>query len=179
MAAAKKSTRGSFVIAAAIVLVGLMVVVTLVILSRDDREPSVAPTTPAARVSDTPKVKPVPTELNSDGHGSTRDVFSPIPEPSTSPEPSQSPEPSSSPSPSINEDDLVRARVTRDADKDRPGELAHVGNVEIYTTSKQTCASKLGASANTRYDTKPKLGTWFLCKDGERWIVVSGPVYGE
>lgn len=170
--AAKKSSRGSFVIAAAIVFAALLIAVTLFALLRKPAPtPSPRPkTTPAGRVTKAPKAPPVAGGFTLPG----KDPFSPIPEPTPSP-PTKSPQPQ----PTSTDDDLIRDRVLREARHDRPGDVLKVVNVRITHTDRQTCASKLAASANARYSMDPKIGVWFLCKSGDKWVITSGPLYGE
>jgi hypothetical protein len=74
---------------------------------------------------------------------------------------------------------LVRNAVERAANKDRPGEVKHVGNVRFLRG--HGCASGEAASANVRYTTKDpsKIALWFACLKGNHWVVSQGPLYGE
>ena len=170
MASSNRSS-GASIIAGSIILVGIIVVITLVVLFRGDGENSAEPsTTPASSTSPDPDPEP----------SKSKDPKSPKPD---TPSPSPSARPSPAPSPTLPPPnyDTIRATVERAANRDRRGEVKHVGEVRIYKTDKGTCATRTGASVNVRYTSADpsKFGVWYLCQRGERWFITAGPLYGE
>ena len=151
-------SRGPWIIAGAIVVVGLVIVIVMVLLFRDSgtSEPvvSVTPT-------ESPSPSPTPTRTRS-------------PKPSVTP--TESPTPA--PSPSVDNSTLVREATQDAAEADRPGEVKHVGNVDFYKNT--ACATRQGAQANVRYTTPQKVAIFILCqKSNGNWKVTQGPIYGE
>ena len=168
--ATSKGSSGTPIIAGAVVLVGIMIVITLLLLNRDDGSSTAEPSTsPAA------SAQPEPSPSKSKRPKS--------PKPDTSPTSSPSARPSASPSPTPTipppNNDVIRATVARAANQDRRGEVKHVGGVKLYRTDKVSCATRSAASVGVRYDSSPNFGTFFLCQKGERWIITAGPLYGE
>ena len=165
---ATKRFSGAPIIAGSIVIVGILIVITLVVLLRDDGSTTAEPSTSPAASS-----QPEPSE--------SKRPRSPRPSPSSEPSPSPSSKPSPSPTPTLPppNNDVIRATVSRAANRDRHGEVTHVGQVRLYHTDKQTCPTRSGATVNVRYDSDPKFGLFYLCQRGERWVVTAGPLYGE
>ena len=122
--AKKKASRGSFVIAASIVLVGLLIVGTLVVMLRQPAVPA-APRHPSPVARVTPQAKRSPRDHVTQG-GGNGDPFSPVPDP-----PSPSASPTAQP---VDDAALIRDTVTRAARKDRPHEVTRVANVNITST---------------------------------------------
>jgi hypothetical protein len=169
MASSNRSS-GAPIIAGSIILVGILIVITLVILFRGDGSNTAEPsTTPAASIS------PEPEPSKSKRPKSPRPDQSPTPSASPSARPSPSPTPTLPPANYT----VIRDTTERAANRDRRGEVKHVGEVRLYKTDKATCATRSGATVNVRYSDSPKFGVWYLCQKGERWLVTAGPLYGE
>lgn len=152
-------SRGPWIIAGSIVVVGLIVVIALVLLFRDSSpEPEASPS-PSVTETVSPSASPTPTRTRP-------------------PKPSVTPTPQPSPSPTVDNATLVREATQDAADADRPGEVKHVGNVAFMKNS--SCATRNGASASVRYTSPIKQATFFLCqKSNGAWKVTQGPLYGE
>ena len=165
MAGKRSSSQGTWVVAGAIVLVGLLVVGVLVLLlggSDGDQTASPSATThsPNPPRTRSPHVRP------------SRSVT-----PSPSPTHTRSPSPSPSSEPS--EADLVRAVVEQQANIDRPSEVKTVGAVDFYD-DREACPQTGHAAATTvRFTSAPRTGIYFLCRSRTRWDIDSGPLYGE
>jgi len=159
---AQGTSKGPWIIVAAIVLVGILIVFALILLLRPSGEggggtsPAVTPASPSPADS-----SPSPEKKH------TRSPKPPKPSPSPAP----------SPPPAVDNTLLVREAAQKAAESDRPGEVKHVGNVEFFKDP--GCSTREGASANVRYETSPKLGVWLLCKQGSKWKINQGPIYGE
>lgn len=161
---ASGSGKGPWIVAGAVIVAGIIVAIALVIVLSGGSGPEPSPSgspTQTQSPSQSPSASP---------------SKSPRPKPTRSPKPSPSP----SPSPVVNNALLVRQSVERAANKDRPGQVKHVGNVEFYR-NRQGCSTGDSASANVRYtEADPqKAAVWISCRRGSRWIVTQGPIYGE
>ena len=156
------SNRGPWIVAGAIVLVGIIVVIVLVLLLKPSGSGSSASPSPSV-----PSISPTPVPTPTATH--TR---KPKPSPTTT---SPTPTPTSSPTP--NQEALLRAAVDKKANKDRPNEVKHVGNVSLFRTSE--CPSKQAGQANVRYTQPEKVGVYIFCLDGSKWVYLHGPIYGE
>jgi hypothetical protein len=149
--------RGPWIIAGAIVLVGLLVVIALVLLLRDDDGGEVQGTPSPSPAEETPTPSPTRTRTRT---------------------PSPSPSPQPSPTPTADDATLIRVAVQRAAERDRPGEVTHVGNVQFYRNP--ACATREGGQANVRYTVPPKVAIFIVCESSNgRWKVTQGPIYGE
>lgn len=161
--AQRGGNNSAWIIGGSIVLAGLLVTITLILLAGrgDDK----------AEPSDSPSIdRPTdePTQTNS-----------PRPRKSPTPSPSPSESPSPSPSPEVNESLVIREAVQKQADRDRPGEVKHVGQVEFYKDDVGCPQSGKASSTMVRYTTQPKVAIYIYCKAKVRWKYMDGPIYGE
>lgn len=158
------SNKGPWIVAGAIVLAGLLVIIALVVLlggngSKPQASPSQSPTVTRSK-------SPHPHK-------------SPKPSVSPSESPSQSPSESVSPSPTVDDTALVRAAVGKQADRDRPGELKHIGQVEFFTDKVGCAQTGQAASTFVRFTAQPKAAIYIFCKARAHWKYSDGPIYGE
>ena len=170
MAKRRSANNGAWIIAGAVVLVGLLIVIALVlVLGKSGNEqaasPSASVTSPRPTRTHSPHARPSSTESVS-------------PSPSPSPRHSHSPSPSPSPSP-IDEQALVREAVAKQAALDRPGQVRVITEVSFYT-DRAGCPQTGQASATTvRFTTPPKVGIYIFCRARTHWEYADGPLYGE
>lgn len=159
---AKSSNRGPWIIAGAIVLAALLIVITLLLLDDDGEEAS----SPSATASEQP---------------SPRHSRSPRPSrpPGPSASPTATPSPSASPSPEVDPTEQVRQVVARQAERDRPGQVKHVGKVEFYADRAGCPQSGQASSTLVRFTEQPKFGIYIFCKAKVHWKYADGPIYGE
>lgn len=159
------NNNSAWIIGGSIVLAGLLVTITLILLSGgndEGAEPSGSPSIGQPSDEPTPTKSPRPQKS---------------PRPSQSPSPSESPSPS--PSPEVNEDLVIRQAVQKQADRDRPGDVKHVGTVDFYKDDVGCPQSGQASSIMVRYTTQPKVSIYIYCKAKVRWKYMDGPIYGE
>lgn len=158
------SNKGPWIVAGAIVLAGLLVIIALVILlGGNDSNPKASPSqSPTMASSKSP-----------------RPHRSPKPSGSPSESPSPSPSESASPSPTTDDTALIRVAVEKQANRDRPGELKHIGQVEYYTDKVGCAQTGQAASTFVRFSVQPKAAIYIFCKGRAHWTYSDGPIYGE
>jgi len=157
----RSNNKSAWIVGGSIVLAGLLVSLTLVLLAGggdDASAPSSSPST--EQPSQSPSRSPKP-------HRSPQ----PSPSPSTSPSPS--------PSPQVDETQLIRATVEKQAARDRPGEVQHVGKVDFYTDNVGCPPTGQASSTMVRFTTDPKVAIYIFCRGNVRWKYMDGPIYGE
>lgn len=156
------SSRAPWIIGGSIVLAGLLIVIVLVLLlggnNGNDQaaSPSGSVTQPSPSPSKSPHVRKSPdTPLR----------LSPSPTPSLSP--------------TIDPTVAIREAVGKQANRDRPGEVKHVGQVDFYTDKAGCPQSGQASSTMVRFSTQPKAGIYIFCKAKVHWKYSDGPIYGE
>lgn len=163
MAQEGKDNKSAWIIGGAIVLAGLLISITLILLAGgndDNAGPSASPS--VDQPSKAPTRSPRPRKT---------------PGASTTPSPSATRSPS--PSPQADPTIVVRAAVEKQATRDRPGEVKHVGTVDFYTDKVGCPQSGQASSTMVRFTTQPQVAIYIFCNAKVRWKYMDGPIYGE
>ena len=164
MAQRSGNSTNTWIIAGSIVLAGLLIMIAILVVSGGDDEPKAGSSPSIDQPTDEPTGTPTP-----------RKSRSPRPKPSPTPTPSPSP----SPSPTVDPAVALRALTQKQADRDRPGEVKHVGQVELFKDSTGCPQTGQAASVYVRFSTQPKFGIYIWCEARVRWKYHDGPIYGE
>jgi len=162
--APRKTNSGAWIIAGAIVLVGLLIIIALVVVlgstGREQESASPSPSIEGPTPAKTHSPRPHPTH---------------IPSPTESPAPHKSP----SPSPTASDATLVQAAAETQANRDRPGQVQQVGQVDFYKDTAGCPVTGQAAAVSVRFSAQPKSGVYMFCKARAHWKYMDGPIYGE
>lgn len=161
------SNRNTWIIAGSIVLAGLLVMIGILVVAggNDDGIDSGQP-------GDSPSVvgSPSPTETPKPARSR-----SPRPTPTEGPPPSPSP----SASPTVDAVVVLRTQTQKQAERDRPGEVKHIGQVDFYSDPDGCPQSGEAAAVYVRYTGQPKFAIYMWCRGRAHWKYHDGPIYGE
>ena len=69
--------------------------------------------------------------------------------------------------------------MAKQAARDRPGELVHVGQIDFYTDKAGCPQTGQASSTMVRFENQPRVGIYIFCKARTHWQYANGPIYGE